>query len=114
MIYFDSAATTLQKPESVYAAVQRTMRACASVGRGGHAAADAAARVVYACRMVVSGLSIRLFCSEIPCRYMRCRFLSGKTFRHAAFKLCAVSQAQVYCNLPHLNCRPCTGDTYVV
>ena len=39
MIYFDSAATTLQKPESVYAAVQRTMRACASVGRGGHAAA---------------------------------------------------------------------------
>ena len=43
MIYFDSAATTLQKPESVYAAVQRTMRACASVGRGGHAAADAAA-----------------------------------------------------------------------
>lgn len=42
MIYFDSAATTLQKPESVYAAVQRTMRACASVGRGGHAAADAA------------------------------------------------------------------------
>ena len=50
MIYFDSAATTLQKPESVYAAVQRTMRACASVGRGGHAAADAAARVVYACR----------------------------------------------------------------
>ena len=48
MIYFDSAATTLQKPESVYAAVQRTMRACASVGRGGHAAADAAARVVYA------------------------------------------------------------------
>lgn len=32
MIYFDSAATTLQKPESVYAAVQRTMRACASVG----------------------------------------------------------------------------------
>ena len=50
MIYFDSAATTLQKPESVYAAVQRTMRACASVGRGGHAAADAAARIVYACR----------------------------------------------------------------
>ena len=50
MIYFDSAATTLQKPESVYAAVQRSMRACASVGRGGHAAADAAARVVYACR----------------------------------------------------------------
>ena len=50
MIYFDSAATTLQKPESVYAAAQRTMRACASVGRGGHAAADAAARVVYACR----------------------------------------------------------------
>ena len=32
MIYFDSAATTLQKPESVYAAAQRTMRACASGG----------------------------------------------------------------------------------
>ena len=50
MIYFDSAATTLQKPESINATVPRTKRACASVGRGGQAAADAAARVVYACR----------------------------------------------------------------
>lgn len=50
MIYFDSAATTLQKPESVYAAVQRTMRACASVGAAAMRRADAAARVVYACR----------------------------------------------------------------
>ena len=39
MIYFDSAATTLQKPPRVARAVQEAMHRCASVGRGGYAAA---------------------------------------------------------------------------
>ena len=43
VIYFDSAATTLQKPPQVALAVQDAMRRCASVGRGGHKAAMAAA-----------------------------------------------------------------------
>ena len=42
MIYFDSAATSFQKPVAVPAAVVRAMQTCASVGRGGHAAAMAA------------------------------------------------------------------------
>ena len=50
MIYFDSAATTLQKPPQVALAVQDAMRRCASVGRGGHKAAMAAAETVYSCR----------------------------------------------------------------
>ena len=50
MIYFDSAATTLQKPLSVHRAVQCAMQTCASVGRGGHSAAEAAAKAVYECR----------------------------------------------------------------
>ena len=50
MIYFDSAATTLQKPQAVYDAVQHTMRTAASVGRGGYRAAERAAQAVYACR----------------------------------------------------------------
>ena len=47
MIYFDNAATTLQKPESVFLAVQKAMRRCASVGRGGHRAAENAAQTVF-------------------------------------------------------------------
>lgn len=49
-MYFDAAATSLQKPPAVYAAVQKAMHRCASVGRGGHAAAMLAAKVVYDCR----------------------------------------------------------------
>lgn len=56
MIYFDSAATTLQKPQSVYDAVQRTMRTAAGVGRGGYAAAERAAQTVYACREEAAAL----------------------------------------------------------
>ena len=47
---FDSAATTQQKPESVYAARAARCAPAPSVGRGGHAAADAAARGRHACR----------------------------------------------------------------
>lgn len=50
MIYFDAAATTLQKPPEVRRAVLRAMEACASPGRGGYAAAQAADRLLYDCR----------------------------------------------------------------
>ncbi len=56
MIYLDAAATSLQKPPSVARAVAWSIGACASVGRGGHAAAERAAQVTYACRTELAGL----------------------------------------------------------
>lgn len=56
MIYFDSAATTFQKPVTVPDAVLRAMQTCASVGRGGHAAAMAAAETVYQARLTAAEL----------------------------------------------------------
>ncbi len=56
MIYLDSAATTLQKPSSVVWATQRAMQTCASVGRGGHRAAEEAAKTVFACRQSAAEL----------------------------------------------------------
>lgn len=50
MIYLDSAATTLQKPESVHRAVAEAMATCASLGRSGHTAARRASEVALACR----------------------------------------------------------------
>ena len=50
MIYFDSAATTLEKPASVAAAAARAMTRMASPGRGGHRAGLAAAELVYQMR----------------------------------------------------------------
>lgn len=56
MIYFDSAATSFQKPAAVRSAVVRAMQTCASVGRGGHAAAMAAAETVYNARLMAADL----------------------------------------------------------
>ena len=56
MIYLDSAATTLQKPERVAAATARAMRTCASPGRGGHKPAMAAAETAFQCRQAASEL----------------------------------------------------------
>ena len=50
MIYFDSAATTLQKPSPVWRASSYAMRHYASPGRGGYASAEGAEQTVYACR----------------------------------------------------------------
>ena len=50
MIYLDSAATSLYKPEGVYWAVENAMREMASSGRGAHAAAMRAADCCYDCR----------------------------------------------------------------
>lgn len=56
MIYLDSAATTLQKPQSVARAVQYAIQHEASVGRGGHPAAMAAAETVFGCRELAGEL----------------------------------------------------------
>lgn len=56
MIYFDSAATTLQKPPQVSLAVKNAMQRCASVGRGGHKAAMEAAKTVFDCRALAGEL----------------------------------------------------------
>ena len=50
MIYLDSGATTLQKPDQVAKAVQKAMECCANPGRGGHHPAREAERIVYGCR----------------------------------------------------------------
>lgn len=50
MIYFDSAATTFQKPRSVSAAMEEALATMSSPGRGGYGAAMAAADAAFACR----------------------------------------------------------------
>ncbi|MBQ3135550.1 MAG: aminotransferase class V-fold PLP-dependent enzyme [Oscillospiraceae bacterium] len=56
MIYFDSAATTMQKPERVTQAMVRAMHTMASPGRGSHHAAALAAEAAFACREEAAGL----------------------------------------------------------
>lgn len=56
MIYFDSAATTLQKPPQVAAAMSRAVGTLASPGRGGYPESARAAQVAYACREAAAEL----------------------------------------------------------
>ena len=56
MIYLDSAATTLQKPSSVAAAVCRAMSQMSSPGRGSHRSAMLAAETVFQCRETAARL----------------------------------------------------------
>lgn len=56
MIYFDSAATTLQKPPQVYEAAKWAMQTLASPGRGGYAAAMRADEAMYDCRALAAEL----------------------------------------------------------
>ena len=50
MIYLDSAATTLRKPESVYRETMRAMRTLTSPGRGQYSASEKSAEVLFKCR----------------------------------------------------------------
>lgn len=54
MIYFDSAATTLQKPSGVGMAVRMAIDNCGSVGRGGYRAANLAEETVFCCRSMAA------------------------------------------------------------
>lgn len=56
MIYFDSAATSFQKPPSVAAAMQAALRQLSSPGRGGYPAANRAAETAYQCRTELAEL----------------------------------------------------------
>lgn len=56
MIYFDNAATTLQKPPSVVRASSNAMQRMTSPGRGSYEASDRAAEVVFACREAAAKL----------------------------------------------------------
>lgn len=50
MIYFDSAATTLQKPEAVSKAVASAIQTMTTPGRGDYPAARQAAELMLRCR----------------------------------------------------------------
>ena len=54
MIYFDNAATTLQKPSSVWRAMVQAVESCGNPGRSGHKAAMRAAEKVYDCRCLAA------------------------------------------------------------
>ena len=56
MIYLDSGATSFQKPEAVYRAVEAAMRTAANPGRGGYRAAMEASRHLFACREAASAM----------------------------------------------------------
>lgn len=56
MIYFDAAATTLEKPACVIRAAVQAMKTMSSPGRGGHAAARAAEETAFACRAEAADL----------------------------------------------------------
>lgn len=56
MIYFDSAATTFQKPAAVREAVARAMGSMSSPGRGNYPAAQLAAEAAFECRSELADL----------------------------------------------------------
>jgi len=56
VIYFDSAATSFQKPPEVMASVLKAMKTMSSPGRGSHEAAMRAADTVFACRCALAEL----------------------------------------------------------
>lgn len=56
MIYLDSAATTLNKPSSVGAAVKKAVNSLATPGRGGHSASMLAAETAFLCRSAAAKL----------------------------------------------------------
>ena len=56
MIYFDSAATTFQKPPAVAVAVAEALAAMSSPGRGGYPEAMRAADAAFDCRSELAGL----------------------------------------------------------
>ncbi len=56
MIYLDNAATTLQKPPAVAAAVVGAMSRAASPGRGGHQWGKTAAQIAFSCREAAAQL----------------------------------------------------------
>ncbi len=65
MIYFDNAATSLYKPDSVADAVYAAVKNMGSYGRGSHQASLEAGRMIYATRELIAGLFHIKDCSRI-------------------------------------------------
>lgn len=65
MIYFDNAATSLQKPDSVAEAVYHAIRNIGNCGRGAHSASLDAGRVIFATRELLAKLFGVKDCSRI-------------------------------------------------
>ncbi|MBO7252830.1 MAG: aminotransferase class V-fold PLP-dependent enzyme, partial [Oscillospiraceae bacterium] len=64
MIYFDNAATTMQKPPCVVQAVTEAMCSLGNSGRGVHSGALSASRIIYNTRSAIA----QLFGAESPDR----------------------------------------------
>ena len=64
MIYFDNAATTMHKPETVIHAVAQAMNSLGNAGRGAHEASLDASRNIYGVRERIS----EFFHGEDPSR----------------------------------------------
>ncbi len=64
MIYFDNAATTLQKPPAVAEAMLQALQSLGNAGRGAHEPTLKAARVIYDTRVKLA----RLFGADDPAR----------------------------------------------
>lgn len=62
MIYFDNAATTMQKPQEVIEAVTKALTSMGNAGRGGHDASLDASRVIFSARQKIA----ELFHAESP------------------------------------------------
>lgn len=62
MIYFDNAATTMQKPKEVIEAVTNALTSMGNAGRGGHDASLDASRVIFSARQKIA----ELFHGESP------------------------------------------------
>ena len=56
MIYFDNAATTIQKPDCVVRSVMEAMCSLGNSGRGVHSGALHASRVIYDTRVALANL----------------------------------------------------------
>ena len=56
MIYFDNAATSMQKPDSVADAVYAAIKNMGNSGRGSHTASLEAGRVIYETREILAKL----------------------------------------------------------
>ena len=69
MIYFDSAATSFQRPPAVKRAFYESIGPHAGYGRSGHAAAERAAEAVYDCRLAAA----ELFGLSAPERVVFCQ-----------------------------------------
>lgn len=56
MIYFDNAATTLIKPDSVYRSMLNGVKKCGNPGRSGHKPSEYADECIFRCRLALADL----------------------------------------------------------